>query len=841
MGGNSGRGRRRRGGGSAKREDEMQENGASLWGNRRGVGNRARNNGNRLRGRGGGFGQSLFVEGGALAEWQPLCTPGRGRRSMSRPVDIDKPNVSTPGRGRRHGLRGSPNKMDVRRKLNNAIGYTYPNGVATAVPSPFDLDYGVNSNTKCISNDWSREIMHSPAEVQVTTSICPVTVLPPSETHVAVFLDRKPSKGPPLESAIYNKSTDIELSGESRPGLGYHVERTVINAATDDLNGPDIEHEGEPSYRAQEMPNEMNKQTSQQKYQKQAKRKKEKDVDKHKDKGFLVIGGLHIYTDDISISNEEDSGMLEPDTEDSAQRHGQSNNEMVSRLKLTNAEISSTSLSELSDSSQEDETVYSSDIDEETAKDYFDGIGGSFSELQDSLWLLDRGALEHISPEEMLDSDEEDTMDSESSGEESCDDLDEGQATSGIMTSKSSSQKGRSRNPIGNEDSDINLEQLREAIPFNEEAGSSSTANSQEHSRRGFQKGDVDGTQSANNHHDNAEQSVESLLLSKDFRTPSNKKKEKSAQLPQGWLGNTQKPKYKGIPGGKKKHHKEDIATKRRQRALRRGVDLETINLSFERMVLDSMDMLAFQPMHTRDCTQVQRLAGIYRLKTGLQGSGKKRIVTVTRTQHTCMPSANDKLRLFKLLGVDDEMDEVGFGSSFNRQKQSGEKGRIDRKARRAARMAYMIKNQNESFYSDFRKRPSKIINSNTEYGSSIKKVGASRSSGRKHVTAYASQPMSFVSSGIMESDSVIAETAVSCISGAEVSYSPSPNGNFSKQKGLGSSSKLGSFEAHTKGFGSRLMAKMGFVEGAGLGKDGQGIVQPLEAVKRPKSLGLGL
>jgi len=40
---------------------------------------------------------------------------------------------------------------------------------------------------------------------------------------------------------------------------------------------------------------------------------------------------------------------------------------------------------------------------------------------------------------------------------------------------------------------------------------------------------------------------------------------------------------------------------------------------------LDSMDMLAFQPMHTRDCTQVQRLAGIYRLKTGLQGSGKKR------------------------------------------------------------------------------------------------------------------------------------------------------------------------------------------------------------------------
>ena len=50
----------------------------------------------------------------------------------------------------------------------------------------------------------------------------------------------------------------------------------------------------------------------------------------------------------------------------------------------------------------------------------------------------------------------------------------------------------------------------------------------------------------------------------------------------------------------------------------------------------------------------------------------------------------------------------------------------------------------------------------------------------------------------------------------------------------------IGTFEAHTRGFGSRMMSKMGFVEGQGLGRDGQGIANPLEAVKRPKSLGLG-
>ncbi|KAK4781322.1 hypothetical protein SAY87_017428 [Trapa incisa] len=50
----------------------------------------------------------------------------------------------------------------------------------------------------------------------------------------------------------------------------------------------------------------------------------------------------------------------------------------------------------------------------------------------------------------------------------------------------------------------------------------------------------------------------------------------------------------------------------------------------------------------------------------------------------------------------------------------------------------------------------------------------------------------------------------------------------------------MGLFERHTRGFGSKMMANMGFVEGMGLGRDSQGMLNPLVAVRLPKSRGLG-
>lgn len=128
------------------------------------------------------------------------------------------------------------------------------------------------------------------------------------------------------------------------------------------------------------------------------------------------------------------------------------------------------------------------------------------------------------------------------------------------------------------------------------------------------------------------------------------------------------------------------------------------------------------------------------------------------------------------------------------------------------------------------------------------------KSGGKKlRAPKYANNPMSFVSCGTIgnEEESATLGFGVSAsVSIGIESFSMSEGGEAStsrsattvKMKVAAASTRvaIGTFEAHTKGFGSRMMSKMGFVEGQGLGRDGQGINSPLEAVKRPKSLGLG-
>ncbi|XP_057988073.1 uncharacterized protein LOC110669003 isoform X2 [Hevea brasiliensis] len=437
-----------------------------------------------------------------------------------------------------------------------------------------------------------------------------------------------------------------------------------------------------------------------------------------KNSGCLSIGGMKLFTQDIS-DGQSDGESQDDEVSEST--------ELGEQTELSDSDISEN----MSDSD--------SNIDEEVAEDYLEGIGGS-DNILDAKWLV----------EDHLDDSDEDSTSTSGSFDETLEKL------GGIALQDESREYGMKKS----------------------------------RSRKKYNVGARDSWPSA----------LDDLMLIKDPRTVSAKKKL-AFRLPQSWPLKAQNSKNsRNFPGAKKKHRKEMIAAKRRERMLQRGVDLEKINMKLEQIVLEQVDMFAFQPMHSRDCSQVKRLAAIYSLRSGCQGSGKKRFVTVTRTPHTSMPSPSDKLRLEKLIGAGNEDADFTVNECSRAKSATADRNRMKQRPLDVQAWSKSSKNP---------------VNSEN--------VGASKRRGGSCL--YANQPVSFVSSGTMPEtvdDSMTIET------------------ENSENKVTISSAKVGAFEVHTKGFGSKMMAKMGFLEGGGLGKAGQGMAEPIEVIQRPKSLGLG-
>ncbi|XP_076956995.1 uncharacterized protein LOC143632332 [Bidens hawaiensis] len=285
---------------------------------------------------------------------------------------------------------------------------------------------------------------------------------------------------------------------------------------------------------------------------------------------------------------------------------------------------------------------------------------------------------------------------------------------------------------------------------------------------------------------------IDDLMLVKDPRIAYKQKKKKKHE---------KSNHSRRLPGEKKKQRQDTIALKRKERMIRRGVDLEQINLKLEQMVRNEGDIMSFQLMHSRDWSQVQRLASIYRLRSCSQGSGKRRFVTVTRTDHTGMPSSSDRIRLEKLIGDAD--------STVNNNTPP-------------SKIAANSSKKASKGISGLSPLDPRLTKAKTFSGSSGKRIIREKD---KTAVTYAKQPVSFISCGNME---------------PEPDKTILPFDEPKPRDQTASSSSYGAFENHTTGFGSRMMAKMGYVDGNGLGKDGTGIAEPIEVIQRPKSLGLG-
>ncbi|XP_021745446.1 uncharacterized protein LOC110711382 [Chenopodium quinoa] len=679
--------------------------------------------------------QSLFVEGGILA-------------------GLDSPLSSTPRRGKNPNLRSgnsrngsiSDSKAAVKKSPPNFYRYDYPS-----------IDFkAVGQSESCIGGK---------DEEGRSNGLQPVILLGSKENRVVAFEDVTPSMVPSEVVYRYEYNSDFVLGESSHSGLGFADEQDETPCVTELSSGmmdeDEEEEEEEQLHTGLGFSNILQNSASGELSQTIVLKGRERsngfstneveedgnddgsmDQDKYEDgsgflhdfsdktpaskknSAFVSIGGVKLYTQDITDDDEEEEEEDEEDSSDEGSSSGSS------------------------DSDSEGSSDFDSDIDDAIMDDYLDGIGGS-SQILKSKWLASQNLDNHV-----LGDDTDDDSSNDAYGETL-------KKLSGVALQEASREYGRQK------------QRSKKKPPVKSKSKGT----------------DVDWSSA-----------MDDLMLVKDPRRQSAKKKH-VAQFPQSWPSEGRKSKRFGrFPGEKKKHRKEMIAVKRRERMLRRGVDLEHLNTKLKHMVLSNIDMVSFPPMYPRDCSQVQRLAAIYRLKSGCLGSGKKRFVTVSRTQHTSMPSASDEIRLEKLIGSskdDADFPVVNTPQSARAHVRSG---------------------------SAQKKFTKKLAD---QQGSCSSKSGKIRSGTKPG--GY-NQPVSFVPCGVIQPEIVPVSTV-------------ELNDNSPQEiKAVDNSpSLIGSFEVHTKGFGSKMMAKMGYVEGEGLGKEGKGMASPIEVIQRPKSLGLGM
>ncbi|PNX93248.1 hypothetical protein L195_g016399 [Trifolium pratense] len=472
--------------------------------------------------------ESLFIEGGFLSDWSPSSSNRNSGRSGG--------SNNKSGSLRREESSGS--KSVFAKSLGNTIGFNYSS-----------LHVQEVSRVR-IGNNNEDSNLKQPVQ--------PFVLVDSQKNKIVAHEDQTPPSKQNSVEYTYGYG-DFVLGGSSHRGLGFAAEdeheetpsgigtsSEQMLQSTPVLDSSSFEKDvGSDKGINCELNNQMDEDLP-------------SNVSSRKNSGFLSIGGLKLYTEDISDIESEENDIEESSDEDGSSEQDDSNY-------------------------SEDMSDSDSDIDEEVAEDYLEGVGGS-ENIIDAKWLLDP----------VLDESDDDSSSSGSYGEAL-------EKLGGISLQEASREYGMKKAQPWRKRS------VNKAVPF----------------------------------------SLDDLMLENDPRTIFAKKmhltrcpqKSKASKRIHGMTILHPPIYWKNTPLR---------ANPRYEIPATRFANTDYVQ-KLQQIVLEEVDMFSFQPMHSRDCSQVQRLAGVYQLRSSSQAAGKRRFVTVMRTHSTSMPSPSGRQRLEKV------------------------------------------------------------------------------------------------------------------------------------------------------------------------------------------------
>jgi len=303
-------------------------------------------------------------------------------------------------------------------------------------------------------------------------------------------------------------------------------------------------------------------------------------------------------------------------------------------------------------------------------------------------------------------------------------------------------------------------------------------------------------------------------------------------------------------PGEKARLRKAGIAAKREARAERAfgkgGFDARAVASALRSFIAAEGDMIALKPAGKHELALTAQLARLFGLRCSVQGGARARFAVVHATRGAEAP-AEDDAQLLALLraaraggaverpsgrkrpqDVQTPQARRGGGGSASKAPRSSGGGSI----RHAARMSFVsggrIGGEGEEEQAAEAEAAAEAAEAAEAQPAPARPPAANRGLRRAEAAAEKERLKLERRDGRRERDRLRERARLEEQRGGAARSAPTGGGEW------------GEFEKHTTGFGSKMLAKMGYARGQGLGRDGAGIADPILAVQRGKNVGLG-